>query len=1103
MVSTVAVRFKAFARTRTPVVVFSLLLFAAAAFAQETSGSIVGRVLDPTGAAIAGAEVTATQTETGMTRKTKSGPDGSYSFLNLPIGPYQITASQAGFKRSVEKGLELHVSERLGYDITLQVGEITQEVLVMASADQVQTESAEQGGLISGEQVRELQLNGRSFFTLLELIPGVTSNLADRTDPNSTPDVNINGARSAASNISIDGGNNADVIVGSSSMNTFTSIETIAEFTVVTTPFSAEYGRGGFSQINVVTKGGTRHYRGTLFHFLRNDFFDASDYFSHQTLPLKLNNFGYNIGGPVRWPGYNKDRRKTFFFFAQEFNRVVTKGEAVNTTVPTEAERNGDFSALGPGRDGVFGTSDDPVIDPLTGVGFPGGKIPASRINPDSRKLIDLYPLPNFVGPGAINYTSAAASRQNHRSEMLRIDHVFTDSFKIYGRWTQDALSLWNPYGGTSLTAVTTRFPGLATTDGIRPGKNFVLNGTQMVTPSLMQQFQFTFARRLTDFRPASTAPTRKKLGLTLPELFPENDGDVIPAISMTNYASLSPYRVAHKELINLEWSDNFAKMWRRHTMKFGVYYSYGCNLEQPSNVNTSGSFSFTTNYSRNPVANFLLGLPNSYSEVERPVLSDVRFGALEAYILDEFRPLRQLTVNVGLRYTSYFNPYDLKGVATNFIPWLWDRAKAPQVVRSNGTLVPNTGDPLNGIVIAKQNSPYGKGIANDNHGLFAPRFGFAWAPRGRKMSVRGGWGMYYTRPLIGTFINNAFNNPPFSRSVTISLPSYTTLVGTTPASSPPSLTTLGLPLKAPTMHQFSLGVQREIVKGHILNVAYVGSRGVRLMRPINQNDAEPGTLPSGTNVNYIRPYTGYGSITERQTSGGSNYHSLQVSHKVHMARRLTGGIAYTWAKSIDEGSSDRGSGDIPPNKGNTRAERGPSDQDRTHVFTANFIYMLPSFVRTPFFRGWQISGIARFWSGRPFDVTMSSDVAQIGAVQNQRPDVIADTKGPRTVEEWFNRNAFARPRTGTFGNMGRNSLRGPGVNKWDLALFKNFQVAEGKRLQFRGEFFNAFNHPSFTTVGSTLNTTSAGVNPLLNSFAVVTGTRDARVAQFALKLYF
>ncbi|MGC4051903.1 MAG: TonB-dependent receptor [Paludibaculum sp.] len=1071
--------------------------------AQETTGSITGRIVDTTGSVIAGAEVVATQTDTGSTRRTKSTASGGYAFPNLPIGPYTIAATHSGFKKTTEKGLVLHVSEHIAYDFSLQVGDVTQEVMVTADADQVQTQSAEQGGIINGDQVRDLQLNGRSFFTLLELIPGVNSNLSDRTDPNSTPDLSINGARNSASNFSIDGGNNADVIVGSGSMNTFTSIETIAEFNVVTTPFSAEYGRGGFSQINVVTRGGTKSFHGGLFYFLRNDALDATDYFSHQTLPLKQNIFGFNVGGPVVVPFYNQARNKTFFFFNMEFNRIVTKGEAVNTTVPTLAERSGDFSILGPGRDGVFGTSDDLVVDPVTGRGFPDGKIPASRIDPNAAKLINLYPSPNFAGPGAINYTSAAASRQTWHSPSLRIDHNISPTFKIYGRYTQDSLSLWNPYGGTALTSVTTQFPGLALTDGIRPGKNAVLSGTQMIRPTFLQQFQFTFGRRITDFRPVSQSADRKALGITMPELFPENDGNVIPGMTIgSGYAALAPYHVAHKELFTLEFSDGFSLIRNRHTYRFGGYYSYGGNLEQPSNVNTGGTFSFSTNFSKNPVANFLLGYPNTYTEVERPVVSDVRFGNLEAYFLDEIKVKPNLTMNIGVRYTSYYNPYDLYGVATNFIPALYERSKAPELVRSSGLIVPGTGDPLNGIVIAGKNSPYGRDIDNNLHGLFAPRFGFAYAPN-KKTSFRGGYGLYYTRPLIGSFINNAFNNPPFSRTVTINQPSYALLGGAQAASSPPALTTMGLPLKAPTVHQFSFGIQRELHKGHILNIAYVGNRGLRLLRPININDAAPGTLPTGTNINYIRPYFGYGSITERQTSGSSIFHSLQVGYMARMGQRLNGTLAYTWGKSIDDGSSDRDAGDVPPNKGNSRAERAVSNFDRKHIFTSSLIYQLPAPLPVAFLRGWKLSGIVRMWSGRPFDVVMSADVAQIGAVQNQRPDVIADAKGPRTVEEWFNINAFARPKTGTFGNMGRNSIIGPGVNKWDLALFKMFQMSEGKRLEFRGEFFNAFNHPSFTTVGATLNVSATAANPQLNSFGVITNTRDARVAQVALKIYF
>jgi hypothetical protein len=333
------------------------------------------------------------------------------------------------------------------------------------------------------------------------------------------------------------------------------------------------------------------------------------------------------------------------------------------------------------------------------------------------------------------------------------------------------------------------------------------------------------------------------------------------------------------------------------------------------------------------------------------------------------------------------------------------------------------------------------------------------------------------------------------------------------PASAPPSLIAVSLPMLAPTVQQWSFGVQREVFPRAVLGVNYVGTHATHLMRPVNINAPEPGVVGAnpGNRVNAVRPYLGYGSISYRESSGSSVYHSMQVSFNRRMSGKLTVGVAYTWGKSIDDGSSERADGDLPPNQRNIRAERAPSDFDRTQIFTSNFIGHLPRLARgalaQPVLRsaldGWQLSGITRMWSGQPMDVTMSYDVAGIGGTQNQRPDVIADARGPRTTEAWFNREAFARPANGTFGNLGRNALRGPGVNKWDLALFKNFRVREGKNLQFRGELFNAFNHPSFTSVGRTLNTTATGVNPLASNFAVVTDTRDARVVQFALKLTF
>jgi len=1103
---------RSFSRSRA--LLFAIvMLVPGLVFAQATTGTIGGTVRDGSGGALPGVTVTATHAGTAEKRIVHSGSDGAYLFPSLPVGVYEISAVLDGFGKGVLQGIELHVSDNLRFNLTLAVGRVMEEVSVVGEAPRVQTATSEQSSLISGDQIRELQLNGRSFMTLLELVPGVASDMPDRVDPNTNPSLSINGARSTASNFNIDGGNNADVMVGSSSLNTFTSIDTIAEVKVVTSTFAAEYGRGGFSQVNVVTKSGTKRFTGSAYEFFRDDKMDARDYLTHQVLPLELNNFGYTLGGPVLLPGgYNKDRSKTFFFFSNEYNNITTRGEAINTIVPTALERDGNFSALGPGADGLFGTSDDPVIDPGTGRGFADGTIPQARRHLDALKLLALYPLPNFRGAGSINFTSAAPSTQNWRQELIRIDHHFSSTWKMYARYVQDHAYIDNPYGGSALTSVTTRFPGVAATRADRPGKNLVVNMTNIIGPSWLNEFGFTYARRIFTMNPVGPDADRAHLGINLAEIFPDNPGNVIPSITLgSGLATLTVPRFSHKRLYNVELSNNVTKLAGRHTLKAGALYSFGFNREHPFSPNLNGSLTFNTSASRNPIANFLLGLPSAYSEVENLVVSRAKFSMFESFVQDDFRVADRLTINAGLRYSAYLNPYDKDDVLTNFLPALYDPARAPQIDTA-GRPVAGTGDRLNGIVVAGVNSPYGRRVTNNHTNLFGPRLGFSWDVFGiQKTALRGGYGIFYTRPLLGTFLNNSFGNPPFSRSVSITNPSLDNLAGGTAAPvTVPNLTSLADPLYAPTIEQWSVGVQQTLPLRSTLGVAYVGSRGRHLMRPVSINDAEPAASRT-VHINTVRPYLGYGNINQRESTGSSKYHSLQVSLNRRLSGRFSLGLAYTLARSMDDASSDRNDTDIPPDNGSPGAEWGPSDFDRTHVFTGNWIWHLPNGVPGSRHRvlgavvnGWQLSGIVRAYSGKPFDVVMNQDVAGVASsTNNQRPDVIGDTNGPRTVEQWFNTAAFARPASGTFGNMRRNSLRGPGVNKVDLAIFKNFRPHQRLRVQFRAEAFNAFNTPIFTTVGRALTTTTTGVNPALGNFGVVTGTADARVMQLALKVTF
>jgi hypothetical protein len=1098
---------------RPTVAILTLLLFGApAAQGQELTGTIAGRVTDQSGGAVANADVVATHVATGADRNATSDRHGYVVFTALPIGSYVVSASHAGFKTATLTDIDLHIDDSLSLDIKLEVGQVSEEISVVAEGVGVQSQSSEQSGLISGEQVRDLQLNGRSFMTLIELLAGVSSDMPDRADPNTNPSLSINGARSSASNFNIDGASNMDVIVGSSSLNTFTSIETIQEVKVMTSTFSAEYGKGGFSQVNVVTRGGTRQLRGSLYEFFRHDAMDASDPLTHQVLPLRLNNFGYTLGGPIRLPGFDGRRSRTFFFWTQEFNRVRSRGESVTTRVPTEAERRGDFSALGPGADRVFGTTDDPVVDPITGLGFPGGIIPSTRLNPNAVRLLGLYPLPNFAGPGTINYASAVASDQRWREELLRIDHTFSPAWKIYGRYVQDSADIVNPYGGTSITSVDTRFPGLNRTRATRPGKNFIVMLTNIAGPKMLNESSFSVSTREITREPLSDQASRAGLGIDIPELFPENIGNLLPNVSLgSGYATLNVSRVWLKQLYNLEGSHVLTRLQGRHVIKAGGLYSFGANREHPSGPTTNGSFSFTTAGARHAVANMLLGNPFSYTEAERLVVARTRFALFEAFVQDDFRATSRLTLNLGLRYSGYVNPWDRDNVLTNFIPELYDPARAPRINPTTGLPVAGTGDPMNGLVVAGQTSPFGRQVTENHYDLFGPRTGFAYVPfERRSIVIRGGYGRYYTRPLIGTFINNAFDNPPFSRTITINRPSFADpTAGAADAAGVPAITALGTPMRAPTIHQWSFGVQQEIMPKTIANVAYVGSRGVDLMRPVNINSPPPGqSAATGLHFNALRPYQGYGNITERQTTGSSVYHSLQVTVNRRMSQGLSFGMAYTYAKSIDNASSERGASDVPPDNRNILAERGRSDFDRRHVLTANYIWQVPGLPRgnqaaRALLNGWKFSGITRVYAGKPLDVVLNTDVANIGTIQNQRPHVVADTRGPRTASQWFNIDAFARPANGTFGNMGRNSITGPGLYKWDLALFKTFRVRPQKSVEFRVEAFNAFNDSIYSDLGRTLRATATGVNPTVDNFGIVTGMRDARVMQLALKFSF
>lgn len=463
------------------------------------------------------------------------------------------------------------------------------------------------------------------------------------------------------------------------------------------------------------------------------------------------------------------------------------------------------------------------------------------------------------------------------------------------------------------------------------------------------------------------------------------------------------------------------------------------------------------------------------------------------------------------MRYSFIPPPHVPDNVLTNFLPQLFDPLNAMQIDPNNGNIIPGTGDPLNGIIIGTIKSPYGSAVQTTSYNNIAPRFSFSWDPfKTGKTAIRGGYGMFYDR--WRSAIAQQSGNPPFNTAVTLnSAPpeaalsfSDPTLGEVEPPLTPVDFFGLGDPYPIPTMQQWNLGVQREVLKGTLLDVSYVGSAGTHLLQGVNINQPLPGEAArQGVDVNFVRPYPGLANIQLRQPTANSRYHSLQVSMRGQLREQLTFQTAYTWSKNMTDSTSDRESSDRAQNSRNLQAEWGRSGNDRTHVLTLSYVWTLPFFKNSQglvkgALGGWEVSGISTFWTGNPVTPRLSDDIAGIGGGTRQRPDCVGDPnrirRDPRSALPIFDTSAFAIPALGTFGNCGRSVLPTPGANNWDMSFFKSFTLHENVSLQFRSEFFNIFNHAQFSDYGW-------GVQS--DSFGIADTARDPRIVQFGLKLIF
>jgi hypothetical protein len=931
--------------------------------------------------------------------------------------------------------------------------------------------------------------------------------------------LSINGNRTSSINWLVDGSRNVDT--GSNlTLLTTPSVDAIQEFTILTSNYAPEFGRNGGGVINVVTRQGTDEFHGNLYEFVRNDALNARDPFITRPIaalsspghlvfkqPLRYNDFGGTIGGPVHFlnfgsgvPAHYDGRGRTYFFFSQEFRRVRSTSIPVGT-VATDAQRTA-----------ICATQ---------------------TCNPNSLALLQYFLRPNEPNTttGVFDqFRRVTPVAGNFRQSMFRFDHRITSKYSLMVRYIQDNFDRTDPGGNLFqdpfilTNASGTLFPNVASGATTTPGKNLVASVRMSLTPNIINEVAFDYAFNEIISRFTGTGTRINTPGFTSPELFPENTAGTLPNITISGLSGLTFTPPANINNPSYTWRDNLTWVKGRHTMKFGVFLAKEQKNENAQNP-THGSWTFDGTRSGNAWNDFLLGLPSAYSESLREVRLQLRYNSYEFYAQDTWRITPRLTIDFGARYSIFANPIDANNYLIAFRPDFYDPAKRVTLTANGNNVVAGSGDRFNGIIFAGVNSPYGRRVQSNQYNTLGPRFGFAYDVFGTgKTVVRGGYGVYYDRTLSGIVEQNAFANPLLSPSVAITNPATFSdpASGTTNTALPVlALTSTGDKFKAPQTLQYNLGVQHQLLHNLFIEVAYVGSSGHNLLRQINVNAPLPRFARTGAplgNRNFYRPYAGYGNINERRTDADSNYNSGQLTLTKRFSDGFQFGAVYTFSKNITDASTDRS--DTVQDNLHPERERAVSQFDRTHVFSANFFYELP-FGRSKKFNlgsagnailgGFQLAGVYTLQSGTPITITQTSGTYIRNGVSittssdpldtniTVRPNLICDPnlpRGQRTATRWFNTNCFDPVLSGStaYGNAGRGIVRGPGINNFDLSLYRTVRFTESVNVQLRAEAFNVFNIVNYSNPVTTLGTAN---------FGAITSARDPRIIQFGVKVNF